>query len=68
MIEDYIHPDSPRALGDSLGLTFDFSREGSPAIVGASGKRHYYAHGRDGQQLEITTILRRLISMRAART
>ena len=59
-------PNTPREMADLLGLSFDFSREGSPAIVGASGKRHYYAHGRDGQQLEITDVLHRLHLIRAA--
>jgi hypothetical protein len=39
------HPLSPRGYCDRLGLAIDLSKQGAPAIVSRSGKRHYYAHG-----------------------
>ena len=63
-----VHPDSPKALALSLGLTVDTSRYLSPAIVGETGKRHYYKHGGGilGRH-EATDVLRRLIRMKARR-
>jgi hypothetical protein len=61
------HPESPRALADKLGLAIDLSRYLSPAIVGQSGKRHYYAHGGGFGKREATDVLRRLERLRAAR-
>lgn len=61
------HPDSPRALCDALGLRIDLDRPGNPAIVGATGKRHYYSHGRpDGGGREMCDVLGRLKRMREA--
>lgn len=61
------HPASPRALADRLGLALDLSSYNSPAIVGPTGKRHYYAHGHSDGRREATAILLRLIQMRARR-
>jgi hypothetical protein len=55
------HPDSPRAICDRLGLALDLSRYLSPAVVGSTGKRHYYAHGGGGGgRREATAVLQRL--------
>ncbi len=60
-------PDSPRDYCDRLGLSIDLSREGSPAIVGSTGKRHYYSHGRrDSHSLEMCDVLARLARAKAA--
>lgn len=55
------HPDSPKAMAERLGLAIDLSRYLSPAIVGPTGKRHYYPHGQDAGRREATAILSRLI-------
>jgi len=62
------HPDSPRALCDLLGLQIDLSRYLSPAIVGKTGKRHYYAHGGGFGRREATDVLFRLCSMKGIPT
>lgn len=41
-------PNSPRDYCDRLGLVVDLSREGSPAVIGETGKRHYWPHGHKG--------------------
>ena len=61
------HPNSPRALVDRLGLAIDLTRYLSPAIVGPTGKRHYYAYGGGFGRREATDVLRRLIRIREAR-
>lgn len=62
------HPDSPRAFADRLGLALDLSRYLSPAVVGPTGKRHYYKHGGGlFGRYEATDVLRRLLRMRRAR-
>lgn len=58
------HPDSPRALCDRLGLRIDLSKYNSPAIVGSTGKRHYYGHGNSDGRREATCVLLRLIRLR----
>lgn len=61
------HPESPRALCDQLGLRIDLDKAGSPAIVGPTGKRHYYSHGRpSGGGREMCDVLHRLVRLRAA--
>lgn len=59
-----IHPHSPRAYCDKLGLHIDASRYNNPAIIGATGKRHYYSHGRMDSKREACRILRRLARMK----
>jgi hypothetical protein len=53
-----------------LGLTVDLSRDGNPAIIGPTGKRHYYPHGAGANnwrfRFEATDILSRLARRRAA--
>jgi len=56
--------DSPSAMAARLGLSVDLSRYLSPAIVGATGKRHYYQHGQNAGRREATAILRRLLRIR----
>lgn len=55
------HPDSPSAMAKALGLTIDLSKYNSPAVVGRTGKRHYYPHGQDAGRKEATAILRRML-------
>lgn len=57
-------PNSPKDYCNRLGLQIDLSWPGSPAIVGPSGKHHYYAHGRRDGSLEMCDILARLERMR----
>jgi hypothetical protein len=61
------HPDSPSAMAARLGLSLDLSLTGSPAIVGETGKRHYYPHGRNAGRREATAILRRLLRIKEPR-
>ena len=59
-------PNSPRDYCNRLGLKIDLSRDGNPAIVGPTGKRHYWPHGRGGQQgREACDVLGRLARIKA---
>lgn len=65
---DNLHPESPAAMCFRLGLAVDLSRHGSPAIVGPTGKHHYYPHGTPvwdtSLKPEMSDILRRLARRR----
>ena len=52
---------SPRDYCDRLGLRIDLSREGNPAIVGRTGKRRYWAHGRCDGSREACDVLARAV-------
>jgi len=56
-------PNSPRDYCNRLGLAIDLSLYDSPAIVGRTGKRHYYAHGRRSGEREACDVLARLARM-----
>lgn len=66
---DNLHPESPAAMCFRLGLTVDLSRDGNPAIIGPTGKRHYYPHGKPvwnngSRRPETSDLLRRLARRR----
>lgn len=58
-------PNSPRDYCDRLGLQIDLERPGNPAVVGRTGKRHYWPHGHGGQEgREACDVLGRLARIR----
>jgi len=59
-----VHPESPRAYCDRLNLKIDISSPGNPAIVGKTGKRHFYMHGNAENPGQCCNILRRLLRMK----
>jgi hypothetical protein len=57
-------PNTPHGLMKRLGLSLDLSVYLSPAVIGATGKRHYYGHGHNDGRREIMDVLRRLCRMK----
>ena len=54
-------PNSPRDFCNRLGLEIDLSWQGNPAMVGETGKHHYWPHGYGGTRgREMCDVLERL--------
>lgn len=60
-------PGSPAHICALLGVAIERKIDGSPAIVGSGGKRHYWSHGVRDSRKEMQDILGRLLRRQAGK-